>query len=109
MDQVTSFNCRVLYCAWDDLKDEQVFFAGSTDETKAVTAATYVLRDLSICVRFFKGLSGRLKQEKRWRSLPAHRSLTYLLKTRRDKLPETSSDPHDIVHCFLVQGRCGNP
>jgi len=32
---VPTFNRRVLYCAWDNLKDGQVFFAGSTDRNES--------------------------------------------------------------------------
>jgi hypothetical protein len=43
----TTFNRRVPYCAWDNLKDEQVFFAGSTDRNKSRRRrATRVPRDL---------------------------------------------------------------
>jgi hypothetical protein len=60
------FNRRVPYCAWDNLKDEQVFFAGSTDrnESRRRGAPLRSARTIwAIFVCFFKGLLGKAENK----------------------------------------------
>jgi len=63
---VPTFNRRVLYCAWDNLKDGQVFFAGSTDrnESRRRGAHSRSARSGPSSFCFFKRLLGKAENKK---------------------------------------------